>query len=700
MRSFDRFLYGATTALLYATLIVPFIVADSMLFPFITGKGFAFRLLVEAALASYAVLAIRRPEYRPRWTSPTLLAGAALLLVVAASDLLAVDPATAVWSKFERMDGLVLMLHVGAYALALSGVFRAAADWRRFLGAQVVAAAFMAVYSATQILGLTQISQGGIRVDGRFGNAVYLAGYMLFAIGFACFLALRESDRRMRGIYLAAAAAFAVVLAYTGTRGSLLGLAAGVAVAGALLLTAGRSNPYRKIGAWAVGAIVVSIALFAVGRQIDWVKSHPVFGRIANTTLQDKTVLSRVWNAETAWKGFLDRPVLGWGQGNYSLVFDRYYDVRMHDQEQYFDRTHSIVTDWLVAGGALGLLAYLALLAAVAHGIWRAEALRADERVALLALLAAYLVHNLFVFDNVASYMQYAALAAMAIALGSAREPRRVNLGADASALLAAACLVALPIVAYAVNAAPMRAATDVITALQKGDPTYFDRALAEGTFGSPEIATQYSSFAVRALGAPDVPEEAKLTLVAAADRALEGAVAAHPEESYWRYLLGSFRLQSQGGAAAIPALEEAVARAGKKQSVRATLALAYAWAGDPRALDYARETYEIEPANDAAWRAYVRVASKVERADVFAALIAAAQAEGRHDRVIGFAAERVSANPKDPQARASLARAFVDAGRFGEALDVLRQAAADIPAGKAQFDAFAAEVEAKRDAS
>ncbi len=700
MSQTDKAIRGAVVVLLYATLLVPFLVADSMLFPYITGKGFAFRLIVEAALALWVVLAIRCPEYRPRWKSPTLVAGAIFLAVVAAADFLAVDPQLAIWSKFERMDGLVLVLHVGAYALVLSSVFQTAADWRRFLSAQVIAAVAMSVYAATQILGYQNISQGDTRVDGRFGNAVYLAGYMLFSVGFAVFLSLREEDRRVRAAYLALAAIFAVVLAYTGTRGSLLGLVAGAGVAGALLLTFGRDNRYRKIGAWSVGALALAVALFAVGREVDWVKAHPVFGRIANTTLQDKTVLSRVWNAEIAWKGFLERPVLGWGQGNYGMVFDKNYDLRMHDQEQYFDRTHSILTDWLVAGGALGFLAYFALLIAVAYGIWRAEGLRGDERAALLALLAAYLVHNVFVFDNVASYMHYAALAGLAIALAPAAESRRRQLGADAGALLAAAAIVALPIVAYAVNAAPMRAARGVIDGMTTGDATRFEEALAENSFGSPEVAVQYSYFSQRAAATPDVPDETKVALVSAADSALADAVAAHPSDSYLRAILGAFRLQTQGAAAATAELEQAVLLAPNKQSVRATLAMAYAWADDPRALDYARETYEIQPANDLAWRAYARVAVKLGRNDVFSALIAEAQATGRHDRVVGLAADRVAMNPQDPQARASLARALSDAARYDEAIEVLVRAAVDFPAGKAQYDAFRAQIEAARDAA
>lgn len=710
MSQMDKTLRSIIVALLFSTALIPFIETPSMLFPFITGKGFAFRFVAEAAFALWAILAIRCPEYRPRWKSPVLVIGAVFLAVVAAADFLAADPQLAIWSKYERMDGLVLMLHLGAYVLTLTSMFRTAADWRRFLGFHVIAAAAMAVFAATQILGYQTINQGGVRVDGTFGNAVYLAGYMLFAAGFASFLALREEDKSIRSLYLFAAAAFAAVLAYTGTRGSVLGVVAGVAVAGAIFLTFGRGNPYRKAGAWIIGALALSVALFAVGREIEVVRNHEIFGRYFGASLNDRTLLSRAVNAKIAWEGFLERPVLGWGQGNYGIVFDMRYDQRLHDQEQYFDRTHSILTDWLVAGGALGFLAYFGLFAAVAYGLWRSS-LRGDERAVLLSLLAAYLVHNVFVFDNLASYMNYAWLIALAAALGPAAESRRIRIGADASALLVATVVVALPVVAYAVNAAPIRASRKTIEAITVvaqlptgervaarpdgvlGNMALFEEALAQNSFGSPEVAIQYSQAASAAAGLESVPAADREAFLAGADAALVATVAAHPLDSFYPYVLGAFRLRSGDAAGAALALEAAVARAPEKQSTRAALALAYAWANDPRALDYARETYEIQTKNENAWRTYARVAGRVGREDVFRALIAEAQAEGNHERVIGFAVEQASSNPASPSARTSLAKALLDAGRFEDALEVLDEAAQDLPAAKQAFDAARAEV-------
>src|SRR6185503_2743161 len=46
-----------------ANFYIPF---SNMFFPFITGKNFAFRIVVEVLFAAYVLLALREPKYRPR----------------------------------------------------------------------------------------------------------------------------------------------------------------------------------------------------------------------------------------------------------------------------------------------------------------------------------------------------------------------------------------------------------------------------------------------------------------------------------------------------------------------------------------------------------------------------------------------------------------------------------------------------------
>ena len=110
---------------------IPFYVAQGMFFPFITGKNFAFRILVELMLGGWFMLAWRDPRYRPRFS--WILAAYTLFMgVTIIADLFGENLFRSFWSNFERMDGLVNYLHFFAYFLIISSVLHTERLWQRF----------------------------------------------------------------------------------------------------------------------------------------------------------------------------------------------------------------------------------------------------------------------------------------------------------------------------------------------------------------------------------------------------------------------------------------------------------------------------------------------------------------------------------------------------------------------------------------
>jgi O-antigen ligase len=72
-----------------------------------------------------------------------------------------------------------------------------------------------------------------------------------------------------------------------------------------------------------------------------------------------------------AIKGIAEKPFIGWGQESFNYVFNKYYDPRMYNQEQWFDRAHNVFFDWLTAGGILGLGTYLFFFGTLLWYLWR-----------------------------------------------------------------------------------------------------------------------------------------------------------------------------------------------------------------------------------------------------------------------------------------------------------------------------------------
>ncbi|OHA78488.1 MAG: hypothetical protein A2V96_02560, partial [Candidatus Yonathbacteria bacterium RBG_16_43_6] len=397
-----------------AVPFIPFIVlGNSTFFPFIVGKNFAFRVIVEIMLSAWVVLMAIDPAYRPR-KSYLLGALVAFLAIITLTGLLGENPEKSFWSNFERMEGVITYLHLFAYFIVASTVLSVRAMWRTYLNFHVGVGVAMAMYGVLQWAGMLTVVQDGIRVNGTLGNAAYLGTYALFNIFLALFLmvhtSVTETGARMRMLlYGAVAILQTFVLYHTATRGAMLGLIVGVGIAMILIALFERERlMLRKIAIGTLLALTLFVGGFIVLRDTSFVRESPVLARFASISLTEKTTKSRfmVWNM--AYQGFKEHPIRGWGMENFNYVFNEYYNPNMYDQEQWFDRAHNVFFDWLIAGGFPALLAYLSLFGCALYCIWRrARTLSVLEKSVLTGLLGGYFFQNLFVFDNITSLIYF-----------------------------------------------------------------------------------------------------------------------------------------------------------------------------------------------------------------------------------------------------------------------------------------------------
>jgi len=392
--------------------VVPFItlyISRVLFFPYITGKAFVFRVIVEIVFVAWVWLAIFYKEYRPRKTY-LLWAIGIFIAVVTLATILGINPARSFWSNFERMEGLVAYLHLFAYFLVLAHVFRKK-DWFIFFNLFIVAGLMENGYALFQRLGYLASPQGGFRVDGTIGNPTYLAAYLIFILAF-CVLLWLESKSKLAKYYYGFAGLWTLATIYfTASRGPILGLLVGVFLAAVLYLIFTRK---RAILAALVVLLVIPAGLW-VFRESDFIKNSPVLSRLTSLSFTERTITSRfiIWGM--SWQGVKERPILGWGPGNYGVVFAKYYTPELWMQEPWFDRSHNIVFDWLINAGILGLLSYLSIFIALLYVLWNnyvKKYFSLEIAILISALLAVYFFQNLFVFDNFATYISFFAVLA------------------------------------------------------------------------------------------------------------------------------------------------------------------------------------------------------------------------------------------------------------------------------------------------
>lgn len=564
---------------LFAIPFVVLLVSESLYFPFITGKGFAFRILVEIVFALWVVLALASPEYRPK-KSPALFLGLAFVVAIGVSTALAENPVKAFWSNFERMEGYVTILHLAAYVLVLTSVMRVETLWRNLVYTTLGVATIVGAYSVFQLLGFATINQGGLRIDATLGNATYFAVYMLVHAFLALYAYIRWSENRWTRIALGTLVAFfSILVFYSATRGSILGLVGGFGLAGLIIVfSKGVSQTVRYTGMAFVG-IVIALALgFYAVKDTAYVQEHPILSRIATISLASGETRFTIWSM--ALEGVAERPVFGWGQEGFNYIFNTHYRPELVNQEPWFDRAHNVILDWLVAGGVVGMLLYLSLYAVLLYYLWRpGNTFSVPERAVLTGLIAAYGFHNIFVFDNLLSYILFMLVFSYitvrstphAAPTGPVENPG-TELVAPHLALPGA--LIVLCVVMYAVNWSGYASASGIIQGLsphQEGiqkNLEYFLEASGRTGMGYQEVGEQFLQFALQIKAYNYGDPMFQNTVVGAARSAFEGVLAQAPHDARLLVFYGSFLRQVGDLATSREYMERALLLSPKKQSI------------------------------------------------------------------------------------------------------------------------------------
>jgi O-antigen ligase len=534
-------------SLLFVIPFLSLLITQSMFFPFITGRNFAFRILIEVALILWIGLMTISKEYRPRLS---FLSGALLvfLAILGLADSFGIFPHKAFWSNYERMEGFITFLHLGVYFFILSSVMKSKKEWLKFLNVFVLAGALVAFYGLFQKFGWVEVLQPGFKVRpvSTIGNASYFAAYLILISTLAFYLRFEKesfglaSYRRLFNYLYVAVAVISLVIVYiSGTRGAFVGVFAGALVFILIYLWLVRKDASvpARLKKILIGLILVVILVpfgLVTLKDTQFVKSSPLLSRYATISVSEGQSRFLIW--DMAVKGFKERPILGWGQEGFMYVFSKYYNPKMFNQEPWFDRTHNIIFDWLISAGILGLLSYLSILVGAFYvlvKLFKRNLLSRKGFLIFVSGIIAYFIQNLFVFDNLNTYLVFFAILAYLNSsnFDNAGEEvaKRNNTETIRSPIkVFGVSFLSLIVVApffYSANIKPMKQATNLIEMLsfsesraQDGSRVLlgnlelakrvteeFEKTISYNTFGqgeSIEQAGQISNFLLGNLGA------------------------------------------------------------------------------------------------------------------------------------------------------------------------------------------------------
>jgi hypothetical protein len=458
-----------------------------------------------------------------------------------------------------------------------------------------------------------------------------------------------------------------ILLAFTQQRGSYLGLIVAVLVSILVFVLSEESRKkYKKLTKYIIIAlstivlIVTCLVIFkdsaivknsVIAQRISTIKLtniivHPIdsYEKIANESVYypelvshfgEATIVSRFLNMKMSVDGVNDNLkefLLGHGQENYIKVFSENFDPRMYAQESWFDRAHNVFMDWLVAGGLLGLLAYLALYLTPTYMMWigrGSKNISLADKVLLTGALAGYFVHNIFVFDSLTSYIIFVAILAYVASVTRVHENstkvKEVNKVLKYFIILVG-ILISIYLFLYTVLF-PLMTNLDIISAL-KNSPTsysnltsstnanikYFTSAINRNSFGKLEANEQMlqkvsnlANLDLSQMKAEDriVAEKAINDFKLFAGNSFENQIAsnatARNTSFYGMYLriIGDYNKS-------IFMLEKANLMSPNKQAISIEYAKILAGTGNiEQALEVAKKAYDSEPSFETAKSTY-----------------------------------------------------------------------------------------------
>jgi tetratricopeptide (TPR) repeat protein len=352
--------------------------------------------------------------------------------------------------------------------------------------------------------------------------------------------------------------------------------------------------------------------------------------------------------------------------------------------------------------------------------LWKAkeDVFTIPEKSIFTGMLAAYFIHNVFVFDNLISYLMYVMVVAYIYhrtAHGLGEEGKHIK---NKFALPVVA--VALVLVLYTVNIRPMLASIYLIDAISQSpvqnditqNINYFKKALSYHTFGDQEIREQIlttSSSVISTIQKQQIQVVGKEELLALAGSVSADQILETPLDARAYVLSASYFGQIGDAASATKMLEKALKLSPKKQQIM--FALSSIYITQKKYADAAaqlKQAYEVEPSykmaqmlyaagliyikDDAAFKALMSgVSSSTIAADND--IMSAYYATKQYDKLIELWKIRIADNPADINQKISLAAVQAISGDKQSAIKGIQAIIKENPTFKEQGDEFIRQI-------
>ena len=392
-----RSIIGIATGLIFlSALFIANIPGLHITFPFVFPKAIIFQSLVEIMTVCWIALMILDKRVRPNLHSPITIGAGIFLTTLLATQAFSVDPFISFWSTQNNMMGLFQYIHFILWFLILTSVFREREQWQQlFLYSTYVSV-------AVSVFGFCEWFKVDFnRIGSTFGNSLILSSYLLIQIFIVFLLLILEKQKRKQLLWILGLQFFTLFL--TGSRSAFVALGVAGILAVVLFRTSITSKVEKKFRLQKKYFLPAFLAccLLCITSIVFLERSHISENALLRTNTSDRIIL---WNI--ALQASKEKPVSGWGLGQYGVAFNKLFDPIKTNQilyEMWYDQAHNQYLDQLVSNGIIGLLGYLVLWSSVIWFILRGYKVKSTEEKSianiLILFVTAILIEKLFLFD-------------------------------------------------------------------------------------------------------------------------------------------------------------------------------------------------------------------------------------------------------------------------------------------------------------
>ncbi|MFA6524239.1 MAG: O-antigen ligase family protein [Candidatus Paceibacterota bacterium] len=400
--------------ILVSIFVLPFIFLSSSYYPAVFPKS----LFIEAITLILGTLwIIGRLFKKEENTIPkniVFLTFFAFIFFLLISFFNSVVPSLSFWGSIDHSTGVIFTLCLFLFSLIVSSVFKTMEDWHKLFTVFIASGILFAFGTFLSEMGVRFFSHK-LTIDFTIGNSSYAGIYLVFIffISLGIIFSSKIKSQRIIGI-------LGLITAFLNP-----------ILTGFIAQTPGTSFGFIGLAKTASYSLLVGIGLFALYlffRKISSIKWRKIFiGSFISILLAGVLYVSfigfgsiRQWVSEKAgpnrfvfWdialKGFKEKPILGWGNDTYHLVYTKYFNPIIttsgYAPEYWVDRSHSIYFDELVSGGILGFFFLMSLYGILLFGlIQKAVKDRGKEGILYMALFAgvvSFLIQGVMFFQTV-----------------------------------------------------------------------------------------------------------------------------------------------------------------------------------------------------------------------------------------------------------------------------------------------------------